>query len=337
MPGIGNKYIDLIDIEKSKNPDGSMADVIEMLIELNPMLKDAYAVQCNNGSTHRTTIRTGLPAVAWGALYKGIDQTKSSKAQVEDATGFVEGLSTVDKRLLDGVSNPGAVRLSEAKSFLESIAQEVQEKMIYGNSELNPNQFTGLAPRFSDPSAPNGKQLINGGGIGADNMSIWFITWGDNQCHTIYPEGSGITAGVKRDDKGEQRVLDADNKPYFAVEEMFTQHVGLCVRDWRYVVRICNIDVSNVEAGSVDLYALLRKAYYQHEGRRTGMKGKSCIYMNTTALEALDALATNAGASDNFVRLRPMEIQGEEVMSYRGIPIRETDALLETEALVPFA
>lgn len=334
MAGIGSNFVDLIDIEKGKNPDGSMADVIEMLVEMNPMLKDAYAVKCNNGSTHRTTIRTGLPSVTWGALYKGVDQSKSTKAQVEDATGFVEGLSTVDKRLLDGVANSGAVRLSEAKSFLEAIAQEVQEKLIYGNEALNPNQFTGLAPRFNDPTAQNGKQLIDGGGTGADNMSIWMVTWGDNQCHTIYPDGSGISAGVQRTDKGEQRVMDADGKPYYAMEEMFTQHVGMCVRDWRYVVRICNIDVSNVEAGSVDLYGLLRKAYYQHEGRRQGMKGKSCIYMNSTALEALDALATNAGASDNFIRLRPMDVQGEEVMSYRGIPIRETDALLETEAAI---
>jgi len=51
-------------------------------------------------------------------------------------------------------------------------------------------------------------------------------------------------------------------------------------------------------------------------------------------MEALDALAHNAGASDNFTRLKPMEIEGKEVLTYRGIPIRETDALLNTEARV---
>lgn len=334
MAGIGNKFVDLIDIEKSKNPDGSMADVIEMLMELNPMLKDAYAVKCNNGTKHRTTIRTGLPAVAWGALYRGIDQSKSTKAQVEDVTGFVEGLSSVDKRLLDLTTTPGAVRLSEAKAYLEAIEQEVQEKLIYGNSDMNPEQMMGLAPRFSDPTAQNGKQLINGGGNNNSNTSIWFVTWGDNQTHLIYPDGNGVSSGVRREDKGEQRVLDADNKPYYAMEEMFTHHVGLTVRDWRYVARIANIKVADVQAGNVDLYALMRKAYYRHEGRRAGFKGKSCIYMNTDMLEALDALATNAGASDNFVRLGRTEIQGEEVMTYRGIPIRETDALLNTEQLV---
>jgi len=337
MAGIGGTYLDLIDLEKSRNPDGSIADVIEMLMELNPMLKDAYSVPCNNGTKHRTTIRTGLPPVAWGALYRGIVQGKSTKAQVEDVTGFVEALSTIDSRLLDLSPNRGAVRLSEAKAYMEAMEQEAQEKLIYGNSVTNPDQFMGLAPRFNDPSAPNGSQIIDGGGEDSDNTSIWFVTWGDNQCHLIHPDGDGISSGIQRKDKGEQRVLDGDGNPYFAMEEMFTHHIGLTVRDWRYVVRIANIDISDVEAGSVDLYGLLRKAYYQHEGRRSGFKGKSCIYMNTDILEALDALATNAGASDNFIRLRPMEIQGEEVMSYRGIPIRETDALLNTESAISFA
>jgi hypothetical protein len=336
MAGIGSQFIDLIDVEKSRNPDGSMADVIEMLVELNPMLKDAYAVKCNNGTKHRTTIRTGLPTVGWGSLYKGITQSKSTKAQVEDVTGFVEGLSTVDKRLLDLSGTPGAVRLSEAKSFMEAMEQEVQEKLIYGNSDANPDQILGLAPRFSDPTAPNGKQIINGGGAGADNTSIWFVTWGDMQTHLIYPDGSGISSGITREDKGEQRVLDENNDPYFAMEETFTHHVGLTVRDWRYVVRIANIDASEVAAGNVDLYALMRQAYYQHFGRRT-MKGKTCIYMNTDMLEALDALATNAGANDNFVRLGRKEVQGEEVQTYRGMTIRETDALMNTEELVTFA
>jgi hypothetical protein len=333
MAGIGSTYIDLIDVEKSKNPDGSMAPVIEMLINMNPMLKDAYAVVCNNGTTHRHTIRTGLPTVAWGALYKGITQSKSTKAQVDDTTGFVEGMSAVDTRLLKLTSNPGALRLSEAKAYLEAIAQEVQEKMIYGYDATAPNEFMGLAPRFNDPTAKNGQQIIDGGGSGADNTSIWFITWGDSAVCTLYPEGT--KAGISREDKGEQRVNDADGNPYFAMEETFTQHCGMAVKDWRYVVRIANIDVSEVEAGNVDLYGLMRKGYYQHEGRRT-KQGKTCIYMNTDMLEALDAIATNAGASDNFVRLKTIEVQGEEVQSYRGLPIRETDSLINTEAAITF-
>jgi hypothetical protein len=332
MAGIGNTYVDLLDIYKQQDPDGSMADVIEMLMELNPMMQDAYAVECNNGTTHRHSIRTGLPSTAWGKLYQGIPQSKSTFAQVDDATGFNEGLSTIDKRVLELSGNPAAVRLSEAKGFLEAIAQECQSTLIYGNSNSAPEEFMGLAPRFNSLSAANGNQIIDAGGTGSDNTSIWFVTWADNAVCTLYPKGT--KAGVTREDKGEQRVLDGSNNPYYVMEELFCQHIGLAVKDWRYVSRIANIDVSDLQAGSVDIYDFMRKAYYALQNRRQPTGGNLRIYCNTDVLEALDAIAHNQGASDNFTRLRPMEIAGQEVLTYRGIPLRETDAILNTEAQV---
>jgi len=331
MALIGNKFVDLIDIYKQQDGHGNFVPVIEILTKMNPILDDAIAVECNKGTTHLHTIRTGLPDVAWGMLYKGIAQSKSQKAQVEDTTGFVEGLSTVDSRLLKLSTNEGAVRLSEANSFLEAMSQEVAAKIFYGNTNSDPEQFMGLAPRFNDKNAPNGNQIIDAGGTGSVNTSIWFVTWGENQCHLLYPQGT--KAGIDRQDMGEQRVLDANGNPYFAKEEKFTWHVGLAVRDWRYVARIANIDTTNMAAGTVKLYDFLRKAYYKLQNRRV-QAGKIAIYANRDVLEVLDALATNAGASDSFIRLRPMEIQGEQVLTYRGIPIRETDALLNTEARV---
>jgi len=331
MATLGAKFVDLIDVYKQTDASGNIVDVIEMLAEMNPVLDDALAMECNQGTKHLHTVRTGLPSVTWGKLYQGINQSKSTKAQVEDTTGFVEGLSTVDKRLLDISKNPGALRLGEAMSFLEAMNQEAATRLFYGNTASDPEQFMGLAPRFNDLSASNGNQIISAGGAGADNTSIWFVTWGDNQCHLLYPEGT--QAGIKRDDKGEQRVLDGNGNPYYVEEELFTWQLGLAVKDWRYVSRIANIDVSDMAAGSVALYDFMRKAYYQLQNRRVA-GGNLAIYCNRDVLEALDALATNAGASDSFVRLKPMEIEGKEVMTYRGIPIRETDAIINTEAVV---
>lgn len=331
MATLGASYVDLIDVYKQQDGNGQFVEVIEMLMEMNPVLDDAIAVECNKGTSHLHTVRTGLPSVTWGKLYQGIPQSKSRTAQVEDTTGFVEGLSTVDDRLLAISGNPGAVRLSEAMSYLEAMNQEVASKLFYGDTASDPEEFMGFAPRFNDLSASNGNQIIDAGGTGSDNTSIWFVTWGDNQCHLLYPKGT--KAGVTREDMGKQRVTDGSGNAYYAMEEKFTWHVGLAVKDWRYVVRIANVDVSNMAAGSVALYDFMRKAYYQLQNRRVA-GGKLCIYCNRDVLESLDALATNAGASDNFTRLKPMEIQGKEVMTYRGIPIRETDALLNTEARV---
>lgn len=331
MATLGATFVDLIDIYKQQDGNGQYIPVIEMLKEMNPILDDAIAVECNKGTSHLHTVRTGLPAVTWGKLYQGIPQSKSRTAQVEDTTGFVEGLSTIDQRLLDLSTNEGAVRLSEAMSYLEAMNQEVASKMFYGNTASDPEEFMGLSPRFNDLSASNGNQIIDAGGTGSDNTSIWFVTWGDNQTCLLYPKGT--KAGVSREDMGKQRLTDGSGNAYYGKEEKFTWHVGLAVKDWRYVSRIANIDVSNMQAGSVALYDFMRKAYYQLQNRRVA-GGKLAIYCNRDVLEALDALATNQGASDNFVRLKPMEIEGKEVMTYRGIPIRETDAIVNTEAQV---
>lgn len=331
MATLGNSFVDLIDVYKQQDGRGQFVPVIEMLMEMTPMLDDAIAVECNKGTTHLHTVRSGLPSVTWGKLYQGIPNSKGQKAQVEDTTGFVEGLSTVDKRLLELSTNEGAVRLSEAQAYLEAMSQEVATKLIYGNSASDPEEFMGLAPRFNDTTAANGNQIILAGGAGSDNTSIWFVTWGDNQCNLLYPKGTA--AGVQREDMGTQRVLDGSGNAYYAKEEKFTWHIGLAVKDWRYVARIANIDVSLMQAGSVALYDFMRKAYYKLQNRRVA-GGKICIYCNRDVLEALDALAVNAGASDNFVRLKPEMVEGKEVMTYRGIPIRETDAIINTEALV---
>lgn len=338
MPAIGQSYLDIIDLYKRSGSDDliQIATIIEMLKENNPVLDDAIAVACNLGHRHRTTLRTKLPTGQWGKLYQGIPPTKSGTDQVEDATGFYEMLCSVDKRLLNlSNGNEAAIRLSEADGAMEAIGQEMASKFFYGNAGLDPEEFTGLAPRFNSTSDENGGQIVLGGGSGADNTSIWFVTHSENACHTLYP--AGTQAGILREDKGEQRVTDGNGNPYYAMEEMFTQHMGLAVRDWRQVSRIANIDVSELQAGNIDIYALMRKAFWKlRKHRITG--GRIAIYCNSDVLEALDADSTPTSstnsANNSPVRLKPGEVDGMEVMTYRGFPVRQCDAIVNTEALV---
>jgi hypothetical protein len=148
----------------------------------------------------------------------------------------------------------------------------------------------------------------------------------------LYPEGT--SAGVSREDKGEQRVLDGSNNAYYVKEECFTQHVGLTVRDWRQVARVANIDVSDLQAGSVDIYKYMRQAFWKLKKHRIS-GGRIAIYCNADVLEALDADSTpTTSTSASFVRLTPTEVDGMEVMSYRGFPVRQVDAILNNEAQI---
>lgn len=328
MATTGNTYPSLIDLYKNQEGGEVTATIIEMLTEINPILSEMIVRECNQGASHLTTVRSGLPTATWRELYQGVQPSKATNKQVTDATGMLEAWSEIDAKLVDISGNPGQFRLNEAQAFLQAMSNEMASTLFYGSAA---NEFTGLAPRFNSLSAENGKQIIDAGGTGSDNTSIWMVVWGENTCHGLYPKGS--MAGLGREDKGKTTKENADDGLYDVYREKFTWDMGLTVRDWRYVSRVANIDVSDMQAGSVDLYKFLRKAFYALYQRRVA-GGQAAIYCNTDVMEALDALATNNGTTDNFVRLKYTEIQGEEVLAYRGIPIRECDALLNTEARV---
>lgn len=331
MATIGNKYVGLIDVYKRSDRTRAITPIIEALNTLNPLMRDANVIEANQGTSHLSTIRTNLPAVTWGRLYQGIPHSKSGTAQVTDTTGFVEGLSFVDNRLLRINRNPAAIRMSEGQGFLEAMAQDVQRQFFYADSKITPEIFLGVGARYNTLSNP---QVVNGGGVGSDNTSIWMVTWGDRQTSLIYPEGT--TAGISREDHGQVHTLDDLGNRYYGKEEQFTQHVGVTTGDTRYNARIANIDVSDLKAGTVDIYGLLRKAYYRLQGRRTTEMtgavslGRTVIYANRDVLEALDAQATNT----DKIEVRPDDIEGAEVTKYRGLLIRETDALINAETLV---
>lgn len=343
MATIGASYLNLIDMYRAEG-DNAIAEVAEVLTKLSPVVRNAFTVEANGGTVHRHSIRTGLPSVAWGRLYQGIPQSKSGRANVQDTTGFVEGLSTVDERLLDISSNPAALRDSEGRSFLESLTQEAETGVFYHDVTTTPEKFKGLAARYNVSGGSGaGNQIVKAGGSGSDNTSIWFVTWGENATHLIHPKGT--KAGIDRQDKGSQRVTDSTGA-YYVKEELFRWHLGLAVRDWRYNARIANIDVSDMLAGSVDLYKFMRNAFYKLQGvyataMRDGtgkindnasIEGRTVIYMNRGVLEALDATGTNA--SNGALMLKPMELEGRVVNSYRGIPIEVSDAILNTESAV---
>lgn len=345
MATLGTSSLGLIDMMRAAGNDAN-AEIIEILNRLSPVYRNGMYVPCNNGTSHKHTIRTGLPSVTWGRLYKGIPASKSARAMVQDTTGFVEALSSVDERLLEISPNAAAMRLSEGEAFIEAMAQEIESGFFYHDVATTPEKFKGLAARYNVlGGAGAGNNVVNAGGVGSDNTSIWIVTWSEKATCLLHPQG--VPAGLQREDMGRQRVLDASNNPYFVKEELFRQHVGVAVRDWRFNARVANIDVSDLIAGTVDLYAHLRKAFYKLQSiyatalrnkdgtlnENASVEGRTVMYVNRTVMEALDAQQTSASLN-GALQLKSAELEGRMVQTYRGIPIEVTDALLNTEEAV---
>ncbi len=328
MATIGNVPVTLSEWAKRLDPDGKIATIVEILNETNEILDDMAWVEGNLPTGHRTTVRGGLPKLTWRQLNYGVPVSKSVTKQITDACGMLEGYSEVDKALADLNGNTAEFRMSEDKPFLESMNQTVATSVFYGNSDTDPERIMGLSPRYNDLSAENAESILDGGGTAADNTSVWFVVWGSNTCHMIFPKGSKM--GLQHNDKGQVTLQDANNNNYEGYRTHYKWDLGLTVRDWRYVIRIANIDVTDLPTfgSGTDTSAPLMRLMIQAYNKIPNMgMGRTAIYCNRTVKTWLDIMAMEKVN----VNLTIDMYAGKPITRFWGIPIRRCDALLNTE------
>ncbi len=324
---------DLLDRQDSK---GNLVEIMEVLTETNEILDDATWIECNNKFSHKTTVRTGLPAVAWRKLNYGVKQSKSTVASVTDSCGMLEAFAVVDKKLCEMNGMTSSWRVSEERPFIESMNQEFVRALIYGDSSKDPEKFMGFAPRYSTldkKKAPNAVNVIDAGGTGNDLTSLWLIGWSPNTAHCIYPENS--PAGLKKEDIGEEPAYDPEGGEYRVLKTHYAWDVGLTLRDWRYVVRIANIKEELLKSvppdtngpGGHNLYELLVKAV----AKVPSLSGaRFAFYCNRT----IETYLRLQQANSRNVQLSLDQVGGRRVLGFDGIPFRRVDVLEFNEAQV---
>lgn len=319
----------LLDLVNRTAPDGSIAAIVEILNETNEVLPEMSWTEGNLPTGHRTTVRTGIPAPTWRALYGGVQPSKSTTVQVTDNTGMLEAYAEVDIALADLNGNTKEFRLSEDRAFIEGMNQEMATTLFYGSEQQTPESFTGLAPRFNSLSASNADNIIVGGSSDTDNASIWLIVWGMNTVHGIIPKGS--TAGLQVNDKGQVTIenVDGSGGRMEAYRTHYRWDAGLTVRDWRYIVRIPNIERSALTAdlsGGANLPDLMFEAMERIPNMSLG---RAAFYMDRTLVTKV---RQQAKAQKDNVTVD--EIGGMKISHFHGIPLRRVDALATNEALV---
>lgn len=340
MATLSTSALTLADWAKRLDPNGNLPEIAEMLSQTNAVLDDCLFKEGNLPTGHRVSIRTGLPASYWRAYNQGVPSSKSTTAQVDEACGMLETYSVVDVDLANLNGNTAAFRLSEDQAFIEGMNQAQTTALFYGNPGTDPKQYLGFAPRYSSLSAGNSQNVLSAGGASTDNTSVWLVVWGENTVFCTFPKGS--KAGLQSTDHGEVNNYDANSNRYRAYQTHYKWDNGLVVKDWRYVVRIANIKVSDLLAqtgtqaatASTHLIKLMTRALYRIPNIAMG---RAAFYMNRTAhsgmaLAALDKsqyvlkineAVTQFGAPANATWL-----------SFLGVPLRCVDQILNTEAVV---
>ncbi len=338
MATLASGQMTLADWSKRIGPDGKIDPIAELLSQTNDILEDIVFKEANQPTSHVVAIRTGLPNVYWRAYNQGIPSSKSTTAQVTEPCAMLEARSHIDAKLLELNGNSAAFRLSEESAFIEAMNQEMTGKLFNGNVGADMKTFSGLATRYSSTTAGNGTNVILGGGTGSDNASIYLVVWGEQTVFCPFPKGS--RAGLRSRDLGEESVQDASGGFYQAARSLFQWDTGLVVKDWRYVVRIANIDVSDwvgvtgtqASNAATNVVKLMMRAI----ARIPNMSmGRAAFYCNRSIQEGLmiqgleksqSVLSVQDGLSQFGTKMTELK--------FMGIPVRGVDQLGIAETLV---
>ncbi len=328
----------LVDIAKRLDPDGKIAMVAEILNQYNEILDDIAWVEGNLPTGHKTTVRASIPGATWRLLNQGITPIKSTTNQITETCGMLENYSEIDKDLAILNGNTAEWRLSEDKPILEGIGQSLATAIISGDTSVNPERFVGFGPRYWTVNTSNSataKNVIDAKGTTASVQSdMWLIGWSPETVHGIFPKGS--KAGLSMQDLGEQTIYDANLGRFQAYRTHFQQKAGLCVRDWRFVVRIANLDMTNLAtagdasdtSANLTKYMSLaldkfppignvRPVFYCSQNVRAALRVKLVSKSNTFLM--LEDWKSPTGIT------RP-------TLTFQGVPVRRVDAISESQS-----
>lgn len=335
----------LLDVAKRTDPDGQIPMIAEILSEYHMVMDILPYIEGNLPTGHQHTVRNSLPTPTFRLLNQGITPAKSTTGQIVDTVALLESRSHVDVEVANLNGNSAAFRLSEARAFIQGMTNTLADTLITGDVSVDPEKFNGLQSRYFSLGSTytTSSQLIDAGGTGSDNTSIWLVGLGPDGVFMCYPKGS--QAGLEHMDRDVQTVEDPNNTgQYFeAFVDVWKWKSGLAVKDYRNVVRICNIDVSNLATfgDSTDTSANLLKYMSQAiDNLPPDHRAMRPVFLMSK--DTLSALRFKALTQTN-VNLTVQQWFNESVprhmnpVFFQGIPCLRMDAITETEATITTA
>lgn len=335
MAIIGSGVTTLIDVLKLISPDGKELDIAEVLKQDNEVLNDMNWMEGNLKTGHRDAVRTALPTPTFRAINEGVPLTKGATTPIEETCALLEDWSLADRELAIMSGNIDNFRLREGVPHMQGMSNTMAQTLFYGNTGANPKAFTGMVPRYNSLStmvSQTANNVINAGGTGSLLNSIWLIGWGPQTVTGLYPQGT--KGGLLHEDMTSQTqgsaangggavVLDANGNRFVGFQDHWMWRCGLMVKDWRYAVRIANVNPQTLTYNAAS-GALIQDLMVQALERIQTTTGVKAAFYMPRLLKAFLRRQLLSG-KNAFLSLN--DAAGEEVMTFGGVPVRRTDAL----------
>lgn len=338
-----NTMINIAEYYNRFTPDGNIALIAEALSESNEIMSDIIWKEGTLQNGDQQTIRTGLPEVYWKQYNRGVPPSHSTTAVVQETLGMLEAQTKLDANLVEQNGKGLQFRYTEEAPFIESMGQTFTRTLFKGDARVKSEGFSGFESRYSTldtTKAENAKNVIDCGGKGNNLTSIWLIGWGDN-VYCPYPKGS--KAGLQSRNLDDVLVQDDNGNSYRAYVSIYNLTAGLMVRDWRYVVRLANIDptelrngtgIGDATEGATNLIDKMLEALTLLPVQNVG-KTKLAFYMNRDVQFGLTTLSRRQNS--NVITWQQADNafgKGGAWSTFQGVPLRRVDQLTNTEKQV---
>lgn len=312
----------LLEMANRLDPKGDLVTIAEVLDENNPFIQDAPWVEANEVFSHKYTQRLTLPSGSVRGMNEGVSTEASQTISKTAELSLVEARSENDIHIIDNMPNPKGARMQESRAFIEGLGHTHADLLLYGNNNADPRKYDGLATLMG--SLATTTNVLDAGGAGSDLTSVYVVQWGVDKVFIPYPRGAK-KLGIDHQDLGIESVLDANNKKFRAYVDMFTLWSGLCIKNSKCVGRIANIETTGTTNifDEDDLITLLNRM-------KNGGAG-AIIYVNEVVKTQMEIILKDK-ANVNFTASKGEGLAGEEVLYFRGHPIKLCDRILKTES-----
>lgn len=337
--------ITLADILAGRKGDGSFdSDIVELFTEENPILDDISIIEANDGTTNRTTIRTGIPEPTWTAYYSGVKPAKGTKTQVKDVAGRMKSMLEIDAQLYEDTPDKDQLLKDELYGLTEGMTQAMADCLIYGKIANEPRAFNGLYNFYKTAGADLAKYdskdsahyVFSGDKNptkGKAYRSLLLMGWSPSTITTFYPKGHK-SAGLQRSELRTVDTNDADGGVYQVKRQDLSWELGLSVRDYRYGGRIANIDNETLLSTNTDI-DYVEMIHRLVSRVKNSQRVNRAFYMANDLWEKVQVLFYRK-TMGNAVAYQDV-MQRFKTPTLLGIPVRITDAMEVNEDAVTIA
>lgn len=246
------KYLTLTDVAQMTH-NGNILEFAKEFQKETSLFQTLPWKQSSDMLHDQTGVLGELPTPTWTGLDKGVKPSKGTWKKREENIALVESWSITNEKTYQVSPNGDALRWQNDRLHILAMGLDAEEKLLYGNPDVDENQPLGFMPRMNVLTDRHAMKsgvrqkhvcLSCGGSTAGKQSSILFVGRGPMAPHLLYPRykaNNGITfnAFPFENDK------DSEGGYIRTAKSQFIMMFGLSIANYQSVGRIANVDTSD--------------------------------------------------------------------------------------------